>query len=1494
MSDNFVNLHLHTDGSVMDSPASIDTVLDTIKEKGQPGAALTDHGSMVNIVDWHRGCAKRGLKPILGMEAYVSINGIADKESVKVAKHNAAMAIESGIFGTSHLLLLAKNYKGYQNLCKLCAIAHTEGFYYQPRIDYDLLRQHGEGLIVSTACMFGDFAKMLIGKDLNRAFKFAGEMKDSFGDDFYIELQNHGFLQQGEILAPAMKIADQLGINTIVTQDVHYARPQDWKFQDALFCIGTKKQYDSADRRTASQEMYVKTRKQMESMVNMFGVPAKSLDNTLAVLEKVESYGLTPKDYLLPSLFSDKQKSKEYLLQECRKGWTLLISPKIKGNKELQALYKARVDYEMAVIGSMGFCDYFLIVSDFIRWAKSRNIRVGPGRGSAVGCLVAYLTGITTLDPVQYGLLFERFLVEGRPSLPDIDVDVEDRESVIAYLAEKYGKDKVAPIINRTAVTAKAALIKCASILGNYKLGEEISKTIETKRGDTPTFEEALADIPALQVYKRENPTLFELAEGLEGTITHLAGHASGVVVSSIPITDVAPLHSKEGTTYVAYDKAQLEYVKLVKLDVLGLDTLRSISKTLELVKQNHGVDIDVQYLVDHPDDPQAYRTLQNGDCMGLFQFEGNAVRSVLSKIKASTIHDIAAINAIARPGPLDAHIDEIYSRRKFGLDPVEFAHPSLEPILKSTYGLMIYQEQVMEIARVMANYTVPERDQIRKAMSDKDEKKIEIQRARFLKGAAENGYPEDLANSIFENIKLFGGYGFNACLTPTTRVVTINAGIKCIKDIIPGDIVLSVSSEGKIEPAPVSRVFDNGQQDMYRITFDDGSEEECTLNHKWVTPYGKKTTQEIFTANLPVWQAWNEMAGVHSSQGKLFDLPGICKEKTLFNSFEDNVTYERRSDLQGEDEKDCFGNSSSNFLPERNSVTEGRETTKVARAIPSYSFAEHEESYHSKSGPLHVLPIKSGTSNRFSSQGFQKPCLDSKSAREEKGARFYQQSQEYRPRDRRALALQAGGKKSGPRKNKASGQVSGRGNYSAEMDSYKNLRGGRLHVPQCIREGSVTESFRVIERGEIPSRCHMYRRIVSLERLGRYKAYDIEVNHGSHSFILESGLATSNSHAYGYGILVYITAYLKAYYPLEFIVACLNTMLTKDTKPKIAEIAEMVLDIENHGYTLNAPSATYSDSLFTISKTLDKNNNPVVYYALGAIKSISPTGTAEWLNKRPFKTLDDAVLKALECKIGGDDLMVLASVGAFNDLAPNQEYVMETMEDRVAAAKKVIAKKKRVAKKAAEQSQTLNMFDDKQMSAPKEIELTMGDGKRLSLQTKMTPGVRVKNEIEFIGFALTGTLLDPYETHVRSRSNMMTSYFAQNVKSGDSSCHVAGVITNLRKRNDKNGNPYCFLTMSDGRTDVRALVFSSVYQRFADSSWKTGKGIVVDGRKDEKGLLIANDVTFLRRDTDPNADKRKRVFQKEIVPDEEQESFEEGETSAPLEEADSGETPGF
>jgi len=1089
----------------MDSPATIDAILKEIKAKDQVGCALTDHGTMNNISAWYVECKKRGIKPILGNEAYVQKNGIQDLESVKQARTNSALAIESGNLGISHLILLAKNYVGYQNLCRITAVAHTEGYYYQPRIDYDILEKYKEGLIVSTACMFGDFSKMLERGLLKEAREFAGRMKSIFGNDFYIEIQNHGFDTQAQVIPLAVGVAKALDIPLVVSQDAHYAKPEHWKFQDALFCMGAKAKWVDEDRRTACREMYIKSRSQLEAMFSKFNVPASAFDNTMAILERVENYELAPKDWLLPKFFPDAQTSKTVLREKCREGWKRRLISIVKDNPALKKIYADRVDYELNVINSMGFADYFLIVVDFLDWARSQKIPIGPGRGSVCGSLVAYLLNITETDPVKYNLLFERFLVEGRPSLPDIDVDVTDRDAILHYLEGKYGKDRVAPILNRATLGSKGALGKVASILGNHKLGLEISKLIPSDRGKTPSFEQAYRDIPALNVQKASNPELFELAEGLEGVTTHVSGHASGVIVSSVPITDVAPLQRAESQVYVAYDKKQSSYVKLVKMDILGLDILKTLWGTLKLVKDRYGEDIDL-YSLPH-NDPAAFKLLANGDTVGIFQFESPVVRKMFKEIQPVCMDDISAVNALNRPGPLDSGIDKEYLKRKQDSSHIVYPHPLLEPVLKETYGLMIYQEQLLAMAGIMANYDVRERDSLRKAISDKKEEDIEKHRGQFIERSIKNSFPAPMVTSIFEQMKNAGSYMFN------------------------------------------------------------------------------------------------------------------------------------------------------------------------------------------------------------------------------------------------------------------------------------------------------------------------------------------------------------KSHAVGYAYLAYLCAYLKTRYPLEFLVSCLNTQLQAETKPELAEITKFVIDIEAHGTQVHAPDVTKSQSLFHIEYGLDNKDKPVVYYALGAVKSVSPDAVGIWLAKRPFTSLDDCVLKGVQSGVSSAQLQVLAEIGAFASLAPNVSYTIKTMEDRIGMAKKLMARVKRQQKKEViEQGELLTV--------PAEITLNMGDQVELSGVSKGGGSARLKAEMEYIGFTLSGTLLDPYVNQVRAKSDALPSYFIQQVLDGDN-CRVAGVIQKLIKRPDRNGNMMAFFELSDGRVGARALVFSSTFKQFADATWRNGRAVVVDGRKDGDAL-IASDVRFLFKEGS-DQDEEKKTKQPKI-----------------------------
>jgi DNA polymerase-3 subunit alpha len=693
------------------------------------------------------------------MEAYVNKTGLTNFETLKQARNRENVDLEN--LGTSHLILLAKNLTGYKNLCQLTYIAATQGFYKKPHIDYDILEQYKEGLIVTSACMFGDLSKMVIRKQMDKANEFIARMKSIFGNDFYIEVQNHGFNEQFEFIPQAIKLAKDHNLGLVATNDSHYVNATDWIAQDVLHCVRNKVRILDPDRYVTCRETYMKSRTELEMMFQN-GVPSSAFDNTLQIAEKVETYSIQPEHYLIPQLFSTKEKADEALRELCRAGWKKRLSSVVKGNPQLAKIYNDRVKYELDVITSMGFSDYFVIVDDFINAAKSKlGVKVGAGRGSAAGSLVSYLCKITNLDPIKYKLLFERFLVPGRPTMPDIDIDVSDRDAIIAYLKSKYGEECVAPIINRVKASSKMAISRVGTVMGMHQEAQAVSDIIEQRRGKTPTIAESLKEFPLLQIEKNRNPLLFQYAEAIEDVTVQVSGHASGVVVASQPIRELVPTYRAHDELYTAYDKNDISYAKLVKFDILGVDVLKAIDKCCQLIKQRHNIDLDPDSLV--PDDPAVYQTICKGDLIGVFQFESDLMRGIIKQIKPSNLFDLALVNAMGRPGALDNPIlIPTIAACKAGTQEIVYPHPSLKPILEETFGLPIYQEQIMKISQLIAGFSIIDADKFRKGCSDKKVEIIEALRPKFIEGSVKNGYSQELATSLFEQSLLFAGYGFN------------------------------------------------------------------------------------------------------------------------------------------------------------------------------------------------------------------------------------------------------------------------------------------------------------------------------------------------------------------------------------------------------------------------------------------------------------------------------------------------------------------------------------------------------------------------------------------------------------------------------------------------------------------------------------------------------------------------------------------------------------
>ena len=745
MSD-FVHLHLHSEYSLLDGACRIKDIPLRAKECGHTSVALTDHGSMYGIIEFYNECKKNGIKPIIGCEVYVASKSRFDKNEGRSAKYN-------------HLVLLCKNEIGYKNLTYMVSKGFTEGFYSKPRIDMELLRGHVDGLIALSGCLAGKIPSLLTLGDYDAAKKVALDFLQIFGkDNFFIEIQDHGINEQQQILPSLVKLSEECDIQLVATNDCHYLRKSDAELQATLMCIQTNSSMlDGRPIGFETDEFYYKT---TEEMRMLFGRYKGAIENTVKIADmcnlefSFEGYKL-PK-YPTPHGLSAGEylKNLTYIsLDERLKAKTLIYE-----NNEL--IYKERIEYELSVIDSMGYSDYFLIVWDYVNFAHKNNIPVGPGRGSGAGSLVAFLIGITDIDPIKFDLLFERFLNPERVSMPDIDVDFcyNRRDEVIRYMYEKYGDDHVSQIIAFGTLGAKAAIRDVGRVMGmSYSDVDVVAKLIP--KDPSITIADALKQKDLQQLYQDsfEVKKLIDTAKALEGMPRNVTIHAAGIVVSDKPITEYLPLATSNGSIVTQFDMDTVAMLGLLKFDFLALRYLTIVDDACKFIKDN-----DPNFNLENIplDDKKTYELISSGNTLGIFQLESGGMRQMLTELSPDRFEDIIAAIALYRPGPMDSIPKYIESRHN--PSKVSYAHPLLEPILSSTYGCIVYQEQVMSIFRVIAGYTYGHADVVRRAISKKKGNVLEAEKDSFLNGAIANGIDIKIAEKLFDDIASFANYAFN------------------------------------------------------------------------------------------------------------------------------------------------------------------------------------------------------------------------------------------------------------------------------------------------------------------------------------------------------------------------------------------------------------------------------------------------------------------------------------------------------------------------------------------------------------------------------------------------------------------------------------------------------------------------------------------------------------------------------------------------------------
>jgi len=796
--NSFTHLHVHTQYSLLDGAAEIKSLLARAKEFNMTALAITDHGNMFGVKEFHEYAAKYGIKPIIGCETYVASGSRFNKTDKED---------RSG----DHLILLAKNKTGYHNLQRLVSTSWIEGFYYKPRIDKELLRKYHDGLIACSACLGGEIPQAIMDGSIEKAETILEQYLEIFKDDFYLELHKHFsgnpardndvYTNQVKVNAALIEMSKKYGVKLIASNDVHFLNQKDAEAHDILVCLNTGKDLNDPQRMRYTGQEYFKS---IEEMSKIFADIPEAISNTTEIEQKIEHYKLDRPVLLpafpMPTEFTDQDEYLKHLSYEGAKKRFDVITDEIQ----------ERLDYELRVIKEMGFAGYFLITQDLIAAARDMGVSVGPGRGSAAGSEIAYCIGITNIDPIKYNLLFERFLNPERVSMPDIDIDFDEdgRESVLRWVVQKYGKDKVAQIITFGTMAAKMSIKDVSRVL-SLPLSEanRLAKMVPEKPGTT--LKSAFADIPELANERDKGEELIKktlaFAETLEGSIRQTGTHACGIIIGPEDLIEHIPLStSKDTDLFVTqYEGKYIESVGMLKMDFLGLKTLSIIKDAIKNIRRSKGIEIDIDKIPF--DDVKTFELYQRGDTIGTFQFESQGMRMYLKDLKPTNIEDLIAMNALYRPGPMD--FIPLYIRRKHGQEKVEYPHPMLEGLLKPTYGIMIYQEQIMQAAQIMANYSLGGADILRRAMGKKKADEMAKQKSIFIEGAKKNGVDEAKAAEVFGIMEGFASYGFNRSHSAAYSVVAFQTAY--LKANYPAEYMAAVLSRNLSDIKKITTFMD-------------------------------------------------------------------------------------------------------------------------------------------------------------------------------------------------------------------------------------------------------------------------------------------------------------------------------------------------------------------------------------------------------------------------------------------------------------------------------------------------------------------------------------------------------------------------------------------------------------------------------------------------------------------------------------------------------------
>lgn len=1446
MQPQFVHLRLHTEFSLVDGIVRIKPLVNRLTQLNMPAVAVTEQGNLFSLVKFYRATAASGIKTIVGADVYLYNPDEPTKPFL--------------------LTLLVNTQQGYITLTELISKAYQKGQHLGvPMLKESWLIENHEGLIALSGAMEGDIGQALLAGNIVLAQQRAQKWTILFKDSFYLELQRIGKTDEGRYLKAAVELATQLDLPVVATNNVRFLYQDDFAAHEVRVCINQGRVIDD-DRRPKNytDQQYLRS---TEEMLALFADIPEALANTVEIAKRCNLELTLGKNYLpdfpvpegmtLDEVF--RQASKEGLNQRLQE-----VAPIGSGSfEENRKAYDARLQLELDVICQMGFPGYFMIVADFIHWAKKELIPVGPGRGSGAGSLVAYVLRITDLDPIEFDLLFERFLNPERVSMPDFDIDfcMERRDEVIDYVARHYGRDKVSQIITYGSMAAKAVIRDVGRVSGHaYGFVDRLAKLIPFEIG--MTLEKALLATPELKdLYDtdEEVKALLDMGLSLEGISRNAGKHAGGVVISPTKLTDFTPLYCDEsGSNLVTqFDKDDVEAVGLVKFDFLGLRTLTIIDWALQTInaekkKQGEAL-VDITKIPRN--DSATYKNIfQTAQTTAVFQLESRGMKELISKLKPDCFDDIIALVALYRPGPLESGMVDDYINVKHGAK-AEYAHPILEPILQPTNGVILYQEQVMQIAREMAGYTLGGADMLRRAMGKKKPEEMAKQREIFTTGSIKNNIDESLATYVFDLISKFAGYGFNKTVDENTKIVTLN-GIKLIKDCQTGDKVLSSTPTGDLVYSNIIALHDHGKVPLWEIEFDDGTIERCTLDHKWLTEQGQQPLWKIIQMGSSVWGNTAYTTNNEGTSKKLYGLSKQEKEISLGNKMWCGTTYQTRYSCPSKTMPYLHEHDSHRtfFWQEPNNVlwSGSTDSQKYQRTFESLykmptSSERHSNTNLQRSGTycrnagkiftnsqknFRTFRYNSTTvrsiekmarkqSRRFQRYSSQSTCF-SKTVQNGNVVRtafdtigFYSQysismptraktnrlcssSTENSYRSRWALAFPPYQFR---RKTKsgASTRPTIKSRDSASIlainPSFDAMLQRQLWRTYFTRSESTYQANQRWQLG----RNTVLRKPIRATFMGWHQGYDLEVDHSEHNFLLASGLCCSNSHSAAYALVAYQTAWLKAHYPAAFMAAVLSADMDNTDKVVmlIEECRQMKLD-------LSPPNVNVSNYRFTTDAPKK------IVYGIGAIKGVGQSAIEDLIDERKqkglFSGLYDLCKRVELRKVNRRVLEALIRAGAFDLFDDNRAGHFAELP---------------IALRVAVQHGKMAITGQNDLFGLKVQTENENKGDE-SYSTQVEPWAereRLEGEKQTLGLYLTGHPINQYQQELKHFTQGNINKLLGDVERsrGKVEARVAGLVLEIRTRQTKKGSTMGFAVLDDRTGRLEVAAFSNTYEQYRD-----------------------------------------------------------------------------